>query len=78
MRGSSKRIPGRQTTTLSMSATCGFRGVAGHTCSKAIAALHLQEVVENQPAGRYWTFQWVETGIYAGLALLATGACWYR
>jgi hypothetical protein len=28
-----------------------------------------------QPAGRYWTFQWIETGIFVGLAaLLVAGA----
>lgn len=28
-----------------------------------------------QPAGRYWTFQWIETGIFVGItALLVAGA----
>lgn len=26
-----------------------------------------------QPAGRYWTFQWIEFGIFTGLAVLLTG-----
>jgi hypothetical protein len=26
-----------------------------------------------QPAGRYWTFQWLETGIFVGLALVLIG-----
>lgn len=28
------------------------------------------------PAGRYWTLQWVEAGIFGALALLAAGACY--
>ena len=28
------------------------------------------------PSGRYWTLQWVETGIFAALALLAAAACY--
>jgi hypothetical protein len=27
-----------------------------------------------QPAGRYWTFQWIEFGIFAGLAVLLVAA----
>jgi hypothetical protein len=37
-------------------------------------------VVTYQPADRYWTFQWYETSIFAGLALVLIGACfgWLR
>jgi hypothetical protein len=31
-----------------------------------------------QPAGRYWTFQWIETGIFAGLAVLVVLAALRR
>jgi hypothetical protein len=31
-----------------------------------------------QPAGRYWTFQWTETAIYAALALALAGYCFRR
>jgi hypothetical protein len=27
-------------------------------------------LVKFQPASRYWTFQWIETGIYVALAAL--------
>jgi hypothetical protein len=30
-----------------------------------------------QPASRYWTFQWLETGIFFALALTAAIACYY-
>ena len=37
-----------------------------------LARLHLYAPVVYQPASRYWTFQWIETGIFAGLALVLT------
>jgi hypothetical protein len=33
--------------------------------------------VSYQPAGRYWTFQWLEAGIYVGLALAAAAGCYW-
>jgi len=30
-----------------------------------------------QPADRFWTFQWIETGIYLAFTLLALGATFY-
>jgi hypothetical protein len=30
-----------------------------------------------QPAGRYWTFQWLETGIFVGLALALIGVAYW-
>jgi len=33
--------------------------------------------VSYQPADRFWTFQWIETGIYLGFAALAlVAALW--
>jgi hypothetical protein len=42
--------------------------------------LHIREVVTYQPANRYWAFQWYETAIFFGLALLLAGFClwWVR
>jgi len=34
---------------------------------------HYHEVVTYQPAGRYWTFQWLETAIFLGVALVLAG-----
>ena len=48
---------------------------SSEACTNAVAALHLPQVVDPQPSDRYWTFQWIETGIYAALALVATGLC---
>jgi ABC-type transport system involved in multi-copper enzyme maturation permease subunit len=33
--------------------------------------------VSYQPADRFWTFQWIETGIYVGFSLLALGATFW-
>jgi ABC-type transport system involved in multi-copper enzyme maturation permease subunit len=33
--------------------------------------------VSYQPAGRYWTFQWLELGIFLALALAAGSACYF-
>jgi hypothetical protein len=40
----------------------------------------LREVFTFQPASRYWAFQWYETAIYLGLALILCGCClwWVR
>ncbi len=44
-------------------------------CLAAIARFHLRELVSYEPASRFWTFQWVETGIFAALALALAGCC---
>lgn len=45
-----------------------------------IASLHLYQVVTYQPASRYWTFQWMELGLFIVLALLlgAAATWWVR
>jgi len=41
-------------------------------------AAHVFRVaVSYQPAGRYWTFQWLEAGIYTALALVAVAGCYW-
>lgn len=48
----------------------------GRACLAQVGkAYHL--VVSYQPAGRYWTFQWIEAGVFGGLALLAGAACYW-
>ena len=34
--------------------------------------------VTYQPAGRYWEFQWLETGIFLALAGSLGGVCFWR
>lgn len=42
---------------------------------QAARVYHL--VVTYQPAGRYWIFQWLEAGLFVGLALLAATGCYW-
>ena len=34
-------------------------------------------VTTYQPANRFWTFQWMETGIFLALSLLLAGFCFW-
>jgi hypothetical protein len=46
------------------------------TCrQQAARVFHL--AVTYQPAGRYWTFQWLEAAIYVALALVAVVGCYW-
>jgi hypothetical protein len=48
----------------------------GRTCLDHVtASFHL--LVSYQPAGRYWTFQWLEAGIFGALTLLAALGCYW-
>jgi ABC-type transport system involved in multi-copper enzyme maturation permease subunit len=49
---------------------------AFETCRQQAAhVFHL--AVSYQPAGRYWTFQWLEAAIYVALALVAVVGCYW-
>jgi hypothetical protein len=39
--------------------------------------LHIREVAHYQPSSRYWAFQWYETAIFIGLALMLVGFCFW-
>jgi len=43
--------------------------------ARAAQAFHL--LITYQPAGRYWTFQWLEAGIFLVLAVLAVLGCYW-
>jgi hypothetical protein len=49
---------------------------AGRACL-AQAAKTFRLVVTYQPADRYWTFQWLEAGIFLALALAAAIGCYW-
>jgi hypothetical protein len=44
---------------------------------KCLGQLHIRNVVTYQPASRYWAFQWYETAIFVGLALVLVGFCFW-
>ena len=49
---------------------------AGRACLEQ-ATKNFRLLVTYQPANRYWTFQWLETGIFVALALAATIGCYW-
>jgi ABC-type transport system involved in multi-copper enzyme maturation permease subunit len=54
------------------------KGPGFQSCATALAQMHLKQVVVYQPADRYWTFQWLELGIFLTVAvLLAWGCFWW-
>ena len=46
-------------------------------CFAALAAKHLKQVTTYQPASRYWTFQWLEFGIFLTVAILLAWSCFW-
>jgi hypothetical protein len=38
----------------------------------------IREAITYQPASRYWSLQWIETGIFLALALALAGFCFWR
>jgi hypothetical protein len=48
----------------------------GRVCLNEVArTYHL--LITYQPANRYWTFQWLEAGLFVALAALCAGACYW-
>ena len=43
-------------------------GKAAGNAPECLDKLGLQTLVKYQPASRYWSFQWIESGIYVALA----------
>jgi ABC-type transport system involved in multi-copper enzyme maturation permease subunit len=60
------------------SATQACLGGSQQACNASIGGLHLRQLVTYQPASRYWAFQWYETAIFVGLALLLVWFCYWR
>jgi hypothetical protein len=46
-------------------------------CFGALAQRHYRQVVSYQPANRYWTFQWLEMGIFLTVGILLAWACFW-
>ena len=44
---------------------------------ECVDKLRIREVLTYQPASRYWAFQWYETAIFIGLALVLAGFCFW-
>jgi ABC-2 family transporter protein len=54
----------------------GVQSALQDCVAKIGATFH--EAVTYQPANRYWTFQWYETAIFLGLALVLAGVSFWR
>jgi ABC-type transport system involved in multi-copper enzyme maturation permease subunit len=52
-------------------------GTNFQACQSALGRLHLKDVITYQPASRFWTFQWFETGIFLAAAVLLAGFCFW-
>jgi len=56
-------------------ATPSCEGTSFQACTASLAKFRLRELISYEPASRFWTFQWVETGIFVALALALAGLC---
>jgi ABC-2 family transporter protein len=68
---------GRPADTEPATPACGGDATM-QSCQTYVAGLHLRQEVTDQPAGRYWPLQWLETAIYLAAALLLSGLCFLR
>ena len=50
-------------------------GSNAQACTASLARFHFRELISYEPASRFWTFQWAETGIFLALALALAGLC---
>jgi hypothetical protein len=53
------------------------QGNTPQACNNALSSLHLRAVIAYQPAGRFWAFQWAETGVFLAAALMLAGFCFW-
>ena len=51
---------------------------ASPNAGACMASRGIREDITYQPAGRYWSLQLIETGIYLALALALAGLCFWR
>jgi len=70
-------LPSGQPVSTAPRGACGEVKASVSACESYIASLRLREQVTYQPASRYWAFQWTETGVFLGAALLLAGACFW-
>ena len=80
-------IYSNQVTTAAGSTTLGTvpqacqqgpgKGGSFQSCANALAQMNLKQVITYQPADRYWSFQWLELGIFLTVAILLAWACFW-
>jgi hypothetical protein len=67
-----------QATSMTPAACTTPSVLGGPSLFPCLARNGIREAITYQPAGRYWPFQWTETGIYLVLALALAGYCFRR
>jgi hypothetical protein len=55
----------------------GPKTPAMEACFERLAAEGYRQLFEYLPANRYWTLQWLQTGVLLSLALLLSGFCFW-
>lgn len=50
-------------------------GPNSQACAASLARFHFRELISYEPASRFWTFQWVETGIFLAVAVALAACC---
>ena len=50
-------------------------GTNSQACAASLARFHFRELISYEPASRFWTFQWVETGIFLAVAVALAACC---
>lgn len=77
------------TLTMQGVGTCGDKAPVGsprlgapspafqHAAQQCVDKFRIREILSYQPISRYWAFQWYETAIFLGLALLLAGFCFW-
>ena len=55
---------------------CAERGGPG-SCIDWVSSLGLRQDITYHPAEQFWTLQFIETGVFLGLALLLAGFCFW-
>ncbi len=53
------------------------RDIAPQKCMDWVVSLHLRQYVTYQPDSRFWALQFIETGLFLGLAALLTLFCFW-
>lgn len=56
-------------------ATSACLGNNFQACQASLGKFHLRELISYEPASRFWTFQWTETGIFVALAVALATLC---
>jgi hypothetical protein len=69
---------GEAATTAPAACTTRQSEESTHAFIECLASQGVRESVAYQPAGRYWAFQWIETGIYLAVTLALSGYCFRR